>query len=216
VLSSVGVLVGGDDLDSAIMRGKVSSYFGARSSIDINYDGRPIWFPDHMAELLDHWQTIPELTRPQYLPVIQRGIRYSDHRSAFEALETLATKNYGFALFQEIEQAKCDLSQQMRSAIKLQMEQIELRIDLSRNEFNRLINQEKSQVREGVKEVIVSSGVTPDQIDVIVATGGSSSIPAFQALLKVEIPKAKLVVSDLFGSTTGGLAIYGRRLQSEV
>jgi hypothetical chaperone protein len=213
VLASAGVLVGGDDLDTAIMRGKVSPFFGARSNIDMNYDGRPIPFPEHMAELLDHWQTIPELTRPQHLSVIQRGIRYSDDRSAFEALETLATRNYGFALFQQIEHAKCDLSNQMHAGINMQMEEIELQIELSRDEFNRLISQEKSQVREGIKEVIALSGVNPEQIDVIVATGGSSSIPAFQALLKAEIPKAKLVVSDLFGSTTGGLAMVAHRLQ---
>ncbi|HXF62415.1 MAG TPA: Hsp70 family protein [Caldilineaceae bacterium] len=60
VLSSVGVLVGGDDLDSALMREKVAPYFGTRSSIDKNFDGRPIPFPEQMAELLEHWQTIPE------------------------------------------------------------------------------------------------------------------------------------------------------------
>jgi hypothetical chaperone protein len=207
-LSSVGVLVGGDDLDTTIMRGKVSPYFGTRSSIDTNYDGRPLAFPEHMAELLEHWQTIPVLTRPQNLSVIQRGIRYSNNQSAFEALETLATKNYGFALFQKIEHAKCDLSNQIHSTVKMQMEKIKLHIELSRDEFNTLISQEKSQVRAGIKEVIASSGIKPEQIDVIVATGGSSSIPSFQALLKAEIPMASIVVSDLFGSTTGGLAMY--------
>ncbi|MCI0556323.1 MAG: Hsp70 family protein, partial [Anaerolineae bacterium] len=215
VLASAGVLVGGDDLDTAIMRRKVSPFFGTRSNIDVNYDGRAIAFPEHMAELLDHWQTIPELTRPEHLAVIQRGIRYSDNRSAFEALETLATKNYGFALFQQIEHAKCDLSKQMNAAVEMQMEGIEPHIDLSRDEFNTLISQEKSLIRKGIKEVIASSGLNPDQIDGIVATGGSSSIPAFQALLKAEIPKAEMVVSDLFGSTTGGLAMVAHRLQSE-
>jgi hypothetical chaperone protein len=215
VLASRGVLVGGDDIDSAIMRGKVSSYFGTNSNVDMNYDGRPIAFPEHMADLLDQWQTIPILTRPQYLSVIQRGIRHSDNRSAFEALETLATKNYGFALFQEIERAKCTLSQQMHATIQMQMEEINLSIDLSRNEFNTLISQERSLVRAGIREVIAASGLKPEQIDSIVATGGSSSIPTFQALLKAEMPKAQMVVSDLFGSVTGGLAMVAHSLRSK-
>jgi hypothetical chaperone protein len=216
ILASTGVLVGGDDLDSALMRGKVAPCFGTTSHIDINFDGRPIAFPEPMAELLDQWQTIPVLTRPQYLPVIQRGVMHSSNRHAFEALEILATKNYGFALFQEIERAKCDLSQQMQAAIQMKMEEIDLHIEVSRAEFNTLISQEKSLVRAGIREVIASSGLKPEQVDVVVATGGSSSIPVFQSLLKAEVPQAEMVVADLFGSVTGGLAIHAHRLQSEM
>lgn len=212
LLASTGVLVGGDDLDSAIMRGKVAPFFGTQSNIDTNYDGRPIRFPDAMAEFLDQWQTIPMLTRPQYLSVIQRGIQYGDNPAAFAALETLATKNYGFALFQAIEQAKCVLSQQLSSEIALQMAGHALQVDLARDEFNKFISQEKAQVRQGIRQVIADAGIAAAQIDVIVATGGSSSIPAFQRLLKAEAPNARLVVSDRFGSTTGGLALVAHQL----
>ncbi|MBK8050836.1 MAG: hypothetical protein IPK16_29265 [Anaerolineales bacterium] len=41
---------------------KVAPYLGTQSAIDINYDGRLIPFPRHLAGLLDQWQTIPTLT----------------------------------------------------------------------------------------------------------------------------------------------------------
>ena len=208
VLAAVGILVGGDDLDSAIMRGKVAPYFGTQSAIDVNFDGRPIPFPEHLAELLEQWQTIPTLTRPENLQIIQRGIQYGNDRAAFQALETLATKNYGFALFQAIEQAKRELSQQVASTIKLQLAEIQLAVELLREEFNRLIGYERAEVRRGIREAIAAAGLKPEQVEVVVATGGSSSIPAFQALLRREIPGAEIVVSDLFGSVTGGLAIH--------
>ena len=211
VLASVGVLVGGDDLDRAIMREHVAPHFGTQSPIDINFDGRPIAFPENMAELLDQWQTIPQLTRPHYLEVIERAIHNSDHRAAFVALETLATQNYGFALFQAIEQAKCALSDQMHSTIDLHMAQNELQIALSRAEFNALIALERSEVRAGIRAALRAAGITADQVDAVVATGGSSSIPAFQALLRAEIPHARMVASDAFGSVTGGLAMFAHR-----
>jgi hypothetical chaperone protein len=216
VLASVGVLVGGDDLDSAIMHGKVGPHFGTQSAIDINFDGRPVPFPDHLAELLDQWQTIPALTRPENLQMIQRGIQYGDDRTAFKALETLATKNYGFALFQKIEQAKRELSQQQTATIGLQLEEFQLAAALSRDEFNRLIGDERAQVRAAIRQVIAAAGLKAEQIDVVVATGGSSSIPTFQALLRSELPSAEVVISDLFGSVTGGLAIraYQQQLAS--
>jgi hypothetical chaperone protein len=215
ILASTGVLVGGDDLDTTIMRGKVSPYFGTSSNIDTNYDGRPIPFPDHLAELLDHWQTISTLTRPQHLPTIERAIQYGDNPAAFTALKKLATQNYGFALFQEIEKAECEHSQKMHTALSLPMEEIKLHIEMARQEFNNLIALERSQVRQGIRQVIQASGITAHQINVVVATGGSSSIPAFQSLLKAEVPKAKLIVSDPFGSTTGGLAIHAHHLHAD-
>ena len=208
VLASVGILVGGDDLDSAIMRGKVAPYFGTQSAIDVNFDGRAVPFPEHLAELLEQWQTIPTLTRPENLQVIQRGIQYGNDRAAFQALETLATKNYGFALFQAIEQTKRELSEQVASTIQLQLAETRLAVELLREEFDALIEIERTEVRRGIREAIAAAGLSPEQIEVVVATGGSSSIPAFQALLRREIPNAEIVASDLFGSVTGGLAIH--------
>jgi hypothetical chaperone protein len=213
VLAAVGILLGGDDLDSAIMRSKVAPYFGTQAAIDMNFDGRPIPFPEHLAELLAQWQTIPALTRPQNLQVIKRGLRYGSDRAAFQALETLATNNYGFALFQAIEQAKRELSQAPAATIQLQLAATPLAVDLTRPEFDRLIGAERAEARRGIQQAIAAAGLTPDQIDVVVATGGSSSIPAFQALLRQELPRAELAVSDLFGSVTGGLAIQAYQHQ---
>ncbi len=213
VLASVGVLVGGDDLDSAIMRGKVAPAFGTESAIDVNFDGRLVPFPEPLAQLLEQWQTIPALTRPENLPIIKRGIQYGNDRAAFQALETLATQNYGFALFQAIEQAKRELSDAAAATIGLQLGERQMAVELARTEFNRLIGYEQADVRRGIREVIAAAGLRPEQVDVVVATGGSSSIPAFQALLRHELPDAELVVSDLFGSVTGGLAIQAYRHQ---
>jgi hypothetical chaperone protein len=91
------------------------------------------------------------------------------------------------------------------------MEEIQLRVELARNDFNNLVAQEKAHVRAGIREVIAAAGLRPDQIDVVVATGGSSSIPAFQTLLRSEVPGAAFALSDLFGSVTGGLAIFAHQ-----
>lgn len=207
VLASAGVLVGGDDLDSAIMRGKVAAHLGTQSAIDVNFDGQRVPFPERLAQLLDQWQTIPALTRPQNLQVIRRGIKYGDDPAALRALETVATQNYGFALFQAIEGAKRELSQQPASAITLQLDDLPLAVPLSRAEFDGWIEAERDEVQRGIREVLAAAGVTAAAVQVVVATGGSSSIPAFQALLRRELPGAHLVLSDLFGSVTGGLAI---------
>jgi hypothetical chaperone protein len=163
-----------------------------------------------MADLLSQWQTIPVLSRPHHLAVIERAIRYGDDREKFVALKALATQNYGFALFERIEAAKRALSDQTAAHITLQAEEIDLAAKLTRREFNRLIQDEFAEVRSGVREAVARAGLAADAVDTVVTTGGSSMIPAFQELLRREFSAAQLIRSDTFGSVSSGLALCTR------
>lgn len=211
ILATYGVSVGGDDLDSAIMRNKVAAHFGATSHTDVNYDGRAVPFPEDLAHLLEHWQTIPVLSRPQHVALLDRAIRYGDNAAAFTALKTLAAQNYGFALFEQIEATKRALSHQTDARLQMQAAEIDLAVELTRREFNTLIQDEFAAVRSGTREAIARAGLDASQVDTVVTTGGSSMIPAFQALLQREFSDAQLVHSDTFGSVTSGLALHHRR-----
>lgn len=207
MLATHGVLVGGDDLDSSLMRQQVAQYFGAHSPIDVNFDDRPILFPEDLAAELAQWQTIPNLSRPKALEVIKRAKRYSPEPEKFVALETLVTRNHGFALFEKIEQAKRRLSDELQACLSMQAEGIDLKLDLTRRDFNIAINGELSNAREGVRKAIAMAGITAGEIDAVVTTGGSSVIPIFQKMLTNEFPAARLVPLDTFSGVTNGLAI---------
>lgn len=207
ILASHGVPVGGDDLDSALMRGHVAPFFGTESIVDVNYDGEPIPFPAEMARLLEQWQTIPVLSRPQHTRIIDRAIRYSDEPAQFRRLSTLVSRNYGFALFEKIEQAKRVLSSDETAQITLEAEDIRFSTALNRRQFDRLINHELATARLGVRRTLSLAGVAADTVDVAVLTGGSSAIPLFQQMVAAELPTARLVQSDAFGSVTAGLAL---------
>ena len=56
-------------------------------------------------------------------------------------------------------------------------------------------------------ETLRAAGREPGQIDAVVTTGGSSSIPAFSAMLARIFGAEKLVASDAFSSVTAGLGI---------
>ena len=135
ILATHGVLVGGDDLDSKIMRHIVAPHFGSESPIDINFDDQPIPFPEDLAEQLYLWQSIPNLSRPQALKVLNRALRYSPEREKFVALEALVTRNHGFALFEQIEQAKRRLTDMDETMLRLQVEAIDLAVLLRRKRF---------------------------------------------------------------------------------
>jgi hypothetical chaperone protein len=207
ILATHGVSLGGDDLDSAIMRGRVARHFGTTSAIDRNFDGRPLPFPEDLAELLNHWQTIPMLSRRQHLAVIERAKKYGAAREQFAALEALVMQNRGFALFERIEESKRLLSDQEQTTLAMPLDGLELAIELTRPAFHLLISAEIGLARQGVREVTRLAGLCADQIDTIVTTGGSSAIPAFQKMLTREFPAARLVHSSAFTSVVSGLAL---------
>jgi len=207
ILATRGVLIGGDDLDSEIMRHIVAPHFGSESPIDINFDDQPIPFPEDLAEQLYLWQSIPNLSRPQALKVINRALRYSPEQEKFVALEALVTRNHGFALFEEIEQAKRRLTEVEETLLTMQVEAIDLAVPLRRRRFNRAIGDELSDARLGVRTILTEAGLEADAIDAVVTTGGSSVIPIFQKMLTDEFPSARLVPLDTFSGVTSGLAI---------
>ena len=208
ILATHGVLVGGDDLDSRLMRSHVAKYFGAGAAIDTNFDDRPILFPEDLADELHQWQTIPNLSRPKVLAVIKRAKRYSPEPEKFVALEALVTRNHGFALFERIEQTKRKLSDQAQAPLVMQVDGIDLALTLTQRHFNRAISEELSNAREGVRKVLAMAGLSADKIEAVVTTGGSSVIPVFQKMLTTEFPTARLVPLDTFSGVTNGLALH--------
>ena len=203
ILATHGVLVGGDDIDSALMRNRVGRLLGTSSKIsDL---GAP--FPYELASLLERWQTIPVLSRPQNLKVISNAKERGDNPKAFAALETVVLKNYGFALFSKIEQMKRALSTEEQATLAMQVDNIDICLTMDRADFPRVINREIARVQRGLTQIMENAGISEDKIDVVVTTGGSSLIPIFNTILARKYSRARLVRSNTFGSVTAGLAI---------
>lgn len=215
LLATHGVLVGGDDLDSSLMRKQVAQHFGANTPIDMNFDDRPLRFPEDLADELRQWQTIPNLSRPKALNVIKRAKRHSPEPDKFAALEALVTRNYGFALFEQIEQTKRALSNDLQARLTMHADAINLDLELNRRDFNIAINEELSNAREGVRQVLALAGIPATAIDAVVTTGGSSVIPIFQKMLTNAFPAARLVPLDTFAGVTNGLAIHAHQTNHE-
>lgn len=208
ILATEGVLVGGDDLDSAIMRHLIAPHFGSDAAIDVDYEDRPMPFPTDLANQLYQWQTIPNLSRPDALKVIERALQYSPEPQKFRSLQALATRNHGFALFEKIEQAKRRLSDVEKTTFNFQTDAIDLALTITRRDFHRAMIEEASDVRQGLRTVLASANLQPTDIDAVVTTGGSSVIPFFQKMLTDRFPNARLAPLDTFSGVSNGLAIH--------
>ena len=203
VLATGGINIAGDTFDQEILRYRVLDYFGRGTTIG----ERDLPFPAHLTESLTHWQEIPALSKPETLQMLDEAQRTGSHPSRVQALESLVVNNYGFALFDVVEQAKCELSEGFHAVVRLQAQDIDVWQLLTRAQFETLIVGHRRKIAGCVQDTVRRSGLRPDEIDAVVRTGGSSQIPCFVALLADQFGAEKLRLENTFSGVTAGLAI---------
>ncbi|MFN8594670.1 MAG: Hsp70 family protein [Anaerolineae bacterium] len=198
IIATLGVLVGGDDLDKRLMQ-SLFKYFGG-----VAPRGRRA-LPPYLLDFLENWQTMPLLSRPNMIKTLSQY--RADNPAGIEALLTLVTRNLGFQLFREIEQTKIRLSSAHLAELKFTHTNIHIREALTRLKFEELIAPEIAAVDAGVQQILREANLKPDQVDVVLRTGGTSAVPVFTELLSDHFGHNKLRSLELLTSVVGGLAI---------
>jgi hypothetical chaperone protein len=201
IIATRGVLVGGDDLDRRIME-SLLKYFG--KGIEVEPE---VLFPHDMLDALKNWQTMPELSRPFPLGRIRSFQKTAMNPNIMRALETLVTENVGFQLFKKIESTKKELSENLISNLQFRYKNINIAERILRRGFEELIKEELLSVKKGIDQVLKDSNLTPEQITVVLRTGGSSQIPAFVNLLASIFSMEKIKEMDPLTSVVGGMSI---------
>jgi len=207
VFATGGVGIAGDAFDQRIIEALLLDHFGRGSTW--GEDEAP--FPRQYTEALVDWQTIPELSRPETLHFLQLAQATGSHPARVRALESLLVNNYAVRLIDAVEQAKVTLSTAVFALIRLAGEDVDVWQPLTRSQFEALISDQARRIEECVLDTLERSGLTVDQIDTVVRTGGSAQIPCFIEILGRIFGPEKVVLSDVFSSVTAGLAIraYG-------
>lgn len=211
ILASGGVYIGGDKFDSMIMKDRVIKHFGSESlykfrdtaSSDIQMMAMPQYLINHLME----WQHHVLLKSKKNQILLHRISESSNDLLAIKRLQFLIDNNLGYALFQEIEKAKCELSDNDQSSISFSQSVINIEEKISRSEFNRLIQPAIEQFSLCIDNVLHAAGIMPDQLDSVFVTGGSSLIPRLPDFLSQRFGKSKMRYSDTFTSVASGLAM---------
>jgi len=205
VLSLGGVYTAGDKFDSQIMWDKVAKYFGR--GVKYRGMGKNELFdiPHSIIYTLCQWHRIPLLRARKTREQIRLIKHAATDRSAIENLEHLINDNYGFFLFQSIEKAKCELSQLDLTRINFKERDLFIAEDISKEEFDSINRDNFALIAACIDEVVANSGLTPDKIDTVFLTGGTSRIPFIRGLFEERFGAAKLDNRDAFTSVAHGL-----------
>ena len=203
VFATGGVGIAGDVFDQRIIEGLILDHFGRGSTW--GEDGAP--FPTQYTDALVHWQTIPELNRPETLHFLQLAQITGSHPARVRALESLLVNNQAIRLIDEVERAKVALSTACFALVRLAGQDVDVWQPLTRSQFEALIAEATRRVEGCLLDTLARSGLGVDEIGTVVRTGGSAQIPCFIELLGRMFGPEKVVLSDVFSGVTAGLAI---------
>ncbi len=123
-------------------------------------------------------------------------------------VEAILYGGYAYQFYRAIEQAKIALSSAPESVIDFHRPGIDLSVAVRRDEFEDLISEPMQAVRAEILRAVRDAGVTPENIGLVLRTGGSSSIPAFVQILEDIFDPSVIQERPVYTTVVSGLAMY--------
>lgn len=203
-LASGGVDLAGSDFDRAIIEKRMLPHFGLGQI-------------QHQPEILEmilavpDWMSLPNLATPFNRNLLEKAIRARLAPARLQALQSLIYNDLAFTFYNRVEAAKIALSTAGAAAISMDDKGIALWELYTRFQFESDIAAAVAQVKTVILETLSAAGLEPGQVQAVVKTGGSSSIPLFGNLLAQMFGAEKIKTSNAFSSVAAGLALSAEK-----
>lgn len=211
VLATNGIPVAGDRFDQKLVRAKLPHHFGEGSYYGPRH--KALTVPQWIYDTFANWQTILELQSPDNKRILHEIAQTAQRRYQIEALISLVANNHGLRMFDTVEQAKRRLSQKRGAEILLEGPDFKVREFVTRTEFENIIRAEIRDIEEHLDATMEASGLSADQIDAVIPTGGSSQIPVFHEMLQRKFGAEKIRTVDTFSSVSAGLGVIAHGIE---
>lgn len=206
LLGNAGVHIGGTDFDRALSLECVMPLLGYRGKMK---NGAEI--PSSVFFQLATWHTINAAYSRQSWNTLQQIYRDAAARTELDRLARLVSAREGHWLALQVEQAKIDLSTAPQATMALDRLETGFAHAISAADFSAATHSLVERVAATVSRLLDDAGVARDRVDTLYFTGGASGVPQLRARIAAELPNARSVEGDLYGSIGAGLAVEAAR-----
>jgi hypothetical chaperone protein len=206
-LGSVGIGLAGDRFDYRIvdhlvlpMLGKGSSYesFGKQLEIPRSY----------FADFAD-WSRLALMRNRRTMDELARLQKAANDPAAIGRMITVIEKELGYPLYDAVGALKRALSDAESASFRFSGGGIDIEQTVSRADFESWIAPDIARIEETVDRALSKAGVTPDTIDRVFLTGGSSLIPAIRRIFRQRFGDDRIATGGELTSIAHGLALIG-------
>jgi hypothetical chaperone protein len=206
VLGHDGVGVAGDAFDGKLVRHCVTPLLGRGAEFESVF-GRRLPVPSWIYAHLERWHHVSFLKSPRTLQLLLDLRREAVEPARLDALIRVVENDLGFLLYRATEAAKRTLSREREARFLLAHDALTIDTRVTREEFEAWIAEELAEIRACVERLLTRTGMTPDGVDRVFLTGGSSFVPAVRRIFEEHFGAEKIRSGAELTSIANGLAL---------
>jgi hypothetical chaperone protein len=206
MLGYSGIGLAGDAFDARIVRKLVSPALGSNSearSLNKILPAVPAWIYAN----LERWHYLSFLRTNNVREILKSARIRALEPEKIEALIAIVDQDLGYQLHQAVQRLKFALSQHESAEFRFHDGGLELRIPVTRREFESWIADDLKSIEEAVDSLLRNSKIHPRDVDRVFLTGGSSFVPAVRQIFTRRFGNDRIRGGHEFTSVAHGLAL---------
>ena len=206
-LASSGVGIAGDRFDYRIVDRLVLPLLGKGSHYR-SFD-KILEIPGGYFVDFGDWSRLAMMRNRRVLNEIRRLQRDAERPDLIGRMIALIEHEQGFPLYDAVGKLKRALSGSDHAEFHFAGGGIEIGADVRRADFEQWIADDLARIEAAMDQVLARAAVSPDAIDRVFLTGGSSLIPAIRALFARRFGEERIATGGELTSIAHGLALIG-------
>jgi hypothetical chaperone protein len=206
-LGQGGVGIAGDAFDYRIIDHVVAPRLGKGTSY--SSFGKKLAIPNRFHANLAAWHHLTMMKGNGDLDELRAIAKVAADREGIEAFVHVVENDLSLLLYRAVAKVKAELSMQDDAVFEVNLEDVVIRAPISRAAFEGWIKADVSRIARALDETLQTAGASPGDVDEIVATGGTSRVPAVRAMLQARFPGRTISDADPLHSIAAGLALMG-------
>jgi hypothetical chaperone protein len=206
-LGQGGIGIAGDAFDYRIIDHVVAPRLGK----DTSYSsfGKKLAIPNRFHANLAAWHHLTMMKGNGDLDALRAIAKFAGDREGIEAFVHVIENDLSLLLYRAVAKVKAELSTRDDAVFEVDLENVAIRAPIACAAFEGWIKADVGRIARALDETLHAAGASHDDVDQIVATGGTSRVPAVRAMLQARFPGRTISDADPLHSIAAGLALMG-------
>jgi hypothetical chaperone protein len=208
-LGHAGIGIAGDDFDFRLLDHLVLPQLGKGS--DYRSFDKTLTIPGRYFADFGNWSRLALMRNRRTMEELRRLHRQAADPDAIARLIAVIENDLGYPLYDAIGQVKRALSDRDSAIFRFAGAGLEIEAEVTRALFESWIADDLARIEATVDTALAAAGVADGDIDRVFMTGGSSLIPAVNAIFTRRFGADRVAVGGELTSIAHGLALIGQR-----
>ncbi len=202
ILANTGVRIGGNDFDKDLSLAVIMPELGYLSTYGRKNLEVPLKYYHDLAE----WSKVNFLYTSKVLSQVRQFFHESHDKKRFGRLLKILEQERGHSLLAAAEDIKIALTSEIVYQAPFEFLESGFTIPVHRKQFEDVIQNEVHKISNAATECLHKASVSPQNIDLVILTGGSTEIPLVQSAFRYLFPHAEFSDENKLSSVGLGLA----------